>query len=292
VGGHQAGIDSIETGMRLLTALAERRTPQMLKTLAADAGMPPAKAHRYMVSFVRAGYVDREPLSGLYRLGPASLQLGLTALGGTDALKLATQAMCELRDELNQTMAMIVWGNRGATIVRIEEVSQPVSINSRAGTVLPLLASASGQVFAAFLPAQMVTPMLAAEVATNRKMDDPRLVTSIDKANLILKEVRRRGIGRVTGETTPGIHALAVPVFDYRRQPVVALAAMGLGGQFDSKWNGPIAQRLKEAARTLSSRLGFEDESRRNTLKVVAKLHRLENPRISQTISAATRDRR
>ena len=60
---HQAGIDSIETGMRLLTALAARRTPQMLKTLAADADMPPAKAHRYMVSFVRAGYVDREPIS-------------------------------------------------------------------------------------------------------------------------------------------------------------------------------------------------------------------------------------
>jgi DNA-binding IclR family transcriptional regulator len=260
VGEHQAGIDSIETGMRLLTALAERRTPQMLKTLAADAEMPPAKAHRYMVSFVRAGYVDREPTSGLYRLGPASLHLGLAALGGTDALELGTQAMCELRDELNQTMAMIV---------RIEEVSQPVTINSRTGTVLPLLASASGQVFAAFLPSQMIAPLLAAEVAANRKMDDPRLVTSIDKAELIIAEVRRRGIGRVTGETTPGIHALAVPIFDYRRQPVLALAGMGLGGHFDSRWNGSIAQRLKESAKALSLRLGYEEETRRDVLKLV-----------------------
>jgi DNA-binding IclR family transcriptional regulator len=272
VGEHQAGIDSIETGMRLLTALAERRTPQMLKTLAADAEMPPAKAHRYMVSFVRAGYVDREPTSGLYRLGPASLHLGLAALGGTDALELGTQAMCELRDELNQTVAMMVWGNRGATIVRIEEVSQPVTINSRPGTVLPLLASASGQVFAAFLPSQMIAPLLAAEVAANRKMDDPRLVTSIDKAELIIAEVRRRGIGRVTGETTPGIHALAVPIFDYRRQPVLALAGMGLGGHFDSRWNGSIAQRLKESAKALSLRLGYEEETRRDVLKLADEL--------------------
>lgn len=269
VGGNQAGIDSIETGMRLLGALAERRTPQMLKTLAADAGMPPAKAHRYMVSFVRTGYVDREPVSGLYRLGPASLHLGLAALGGTDALELGMQAICQLRDEINQTMAVIVWGNHGATIVRIEEVSQPVTINSRAGTVLPLLASASGQVFAAFLPARMITPLLAAEIAANQKMDDPRLVTSIGKAKLIIAEVRRRGIGRVTGETTPGIHALAVPIFDYRGRPVLALAGMGLADRFDSRWNGPIAQRLKEAARALSSRLGYEGEASRAVLKIV-----------------------
>jgi DNA-binding IclR family transcriptional regulator len=193
----------------------------------------------------------------------------LAALGSTDALELGVQAICELRDELNQTMAIMVWGNRGATIVRIEEVSQPVTINSRTGTVLPLLASASGQIFAAFLPSQMVAPLIAAEIAANRKMDDARLVTSMDKANAIIAEVRRRGIGRVTGETTPGIHALAVPIFDYRRQPVVALAGMGLGGHFDSRWNGPIAQRLKEKARALSVSLGYEEDDRRSSLKVV-----------------------
>ena len=268
-GERQAGIDSIETGMRLLAALAERRRPQMLKTLAADAKMPPAKAHRYMVSFLRAGYVDREPESGFYRLGSAALHLGLAALGATDALELGAQATCELRDQLNQTMAMIVWGNRGPTILRVEEGSQPVTINSRPGTVLPLLASASGQIFAAFLPEQTIGPMLAAEIAVNRKTGDPRLVVSIDKARIILASVKRRGIGRVTGETTPGIHVLAVPVFDYRRQPVLALAGMGLGGDFDSRWNGPIAERLKELAGQLSLRLGYQEEARRAVLKVV-----------------------
>jgi len=131
------------------------------------------------------------------------------------------------------------------------------------------LASASGQIFAAFLPTQMIAPLLAAEIAANRQMDDSRLVTSMDKADVILAEVRRRGIGRVTGETTPGIHALAVPIFDYRRQPAVALAGMGLGGHFDSRWNGPIAQRLKEKARALSASLGYEEEAPRGALKVV-----------------------
>jgi hypothetical protein len=44
---------------------------------------------------------------------------------------------------------------------------------------------------------------------------------------------------------------------------------MGLGGHFDSRWNGSIAQRLKETARALSARLGHEEEARRSTLKVM-----------------------
>src|ERR1700755_988176 len=88
--GTQAGIETIEPGMRFLAVLADLHHPQMLKTIAAATGMPPSKAHRYLVSFIRAGFVDRDPETGRYRLGPASVQLGLSALANVDAVYLAT----------------------------------------------------------------------------------------------------------------------------------------------------------------------------------------------------------
>ena len=45
------GIQSIEVGGQLLRALAHRGRPMALKDLARDAGMAPAKAHPYLVSF-------------------------------------------------------------------------------------------------------------------------------------------------------------------------------------------------------------------------------------------------
>ena len=70
-------IQSIEVGAPLLAALVEAGKPLTLRDLAAGAGMTSAKAHPYLVSFVRVGLVQQDPLTGQYELGPFALQMGL-----------------------------------------------------------------------------------------------------------------------------------------------------------------------------------------------------------------------
>src|SRR5690606_23044127 len=91
----QAGTQSVETGIRLLSSLAELSLlgpPPMLKILAAAAGMPPAKAHRYLVSFIRTSLVERDPVSGRYRLGAMARHIGLTAIRSLDAVRLGSRS--------------------------------------------------------------------------------------------------------------------------------------------------------------------------------------------------------
>ena len=256
----QAGIETIETGMRLLLVLAEIERPQMLKTIAAAAGMAPSKAHRYLVSFVRTGFVDRDPDTGRYRLGPASMQIGLSALGSVNAIALATQATIQLRDDIDETISLSVWGSHGPTIVRIEEASRPVTFNARVGTILPLLSSSSGQVFGAFLPESVTAPILRNELKANRQRNDPRLITTMEEAQALLRDVRNRGLGRVRGEMMPGVGAIAAPIFDHRGQPAVAIAAVGPNDVFDSRWNGETARLVRSAAEQISAKLGYDAE--------------------------------
>jgi DNA-binding IclR family transcriptional regulator len=254
----QAGIETIETGMNLLLAMAAfNGRPQMLKVLAAAAGMPPSKAHRYLVSFARTGFVDSDPVTGRYRLGPAAVQIGLSALSGLDAVTLSTEAMVKLNGELDETVVLAVWGSHGPTVVRLEESSRPVTINARTGSILPLLSSASGQVFCAFLAPSIVAGPLKAELAANRKSGDARLITSEEEAKTLLAEVRRRGLGRVSGEMMAGVSALSAPVFDYRGYPATVLTAMGARESFDARWNGKVAETLKREAQRVSRTLGF-----------------------------------
>src|SRR3989304_6458364 len=80
--GAQTGIESMDTGMRLLLAfVALGGRGHMLKVIAEAAHMPSSKAHRYLVSLIRTGFVDRDPATGHHRLGPKAVQVGVSALG-------------------------------------------------------------------------------------------------------------------------------------------------------------------------------------------------------------------
>src|SRR5574337_76204 len=153
------GIQSVEVGGALLQALVRHGAQMMLKDLAADAGLPAAKAHPYLVSFGKLGLIEQDPVSGRYGLGPFALEMGLTALHGLDPLKAAIAEAARFADEIQLNVAIAVWGNQGPTVVHIEESNKQIHVNMRPGTVMtPLLESATGRCFAAFLPARIVGP--------------------------------------------------------------------------------------------------------------------------------------
>ena len=71
----RAGIQSVEVGFALLQALIDAPGPLALKDLAAAAGMPAAKAHRYLVSYQRSGLVKQDAATSRYDLGPMAFPL-------------------------------------------------------------------------------------------------------------------------------------------------------------------------------------------------------------------------
>jgi DNA-binding IclR family transcriptional regulator len=253
------GIQSVEVGGQLLRALAHEGRPLPLKALAAAAGMSAAKAHPYVVSYGRLGLVERQPETGHYGLGPLALQLGLIALHQYDPVRLATPVIESLARETGHTVALAVWGQGGPTIVRVAEGPSPVHVSLRHGLVMSLSGTASGRLFAAFGPEDIVGPALAAEArAATSKARRPAgrfgHGTDFDRA---IAMVRAEGVAAVDGLVVPGIRALATPVFDARGALVVGITAVGPAAIFDLAPAGPLASALRAAARELSLRLGW-----------------------------------
>src|SRR5687767_6857848 len=248
------GVRSVEVGLRLVKLLAERAQPLALKDLAAGAGMPAAKAHRYLVSLIRAGLAEQDRESGRYRLGPLALDFGLAALRQVDVLKFGGEALAELRAAIDETVMLSVWGNKGPVVARWEESSHPVATNVRAGWVMPLANSATGRCFAAYPPPAVTTPLLEAELAL-RPDERPGYPARLD-------EIRAHGLSRVEGDLLRGVASVAAPVFNHTNAIVAVIAALGPQGAFDVDWGGRNAFAVKQAAARLSGRLGYRAAER------------------------------
>jgi len=251
---NQRSIQSIEIGGRLLNVLALHSGPMGLKELAQAADMTPSKAHPYLVSFGRLGLIERERESGQYRLGPAALQLGLSCLRQLDPLKIAGPLMEELAERIHQSVVIAVWGNLGPTVVRMIESHQPIHVNMRVGTVMSVNRTATGKIFAAFMPEEKLETLkgiaLGDRVAQGQKVVDVALPAQE------LARIRRHAMAQAIGQPIPGIHALSAAVFDQFGSLALAITALGPAETFDADLDGPIARALKHAADQISHRLG------------------------------------
>ena len=256
----RAGIQSVEVGFALLDVLSRASGALMLKDLAAEAGMSAAKAHRYLVSFQRLQLVIQDGRSGRYDLGPAALQLGLASLSRLDAVRLARERVPQLLEQLGHTVALAVWGNRGPTLVHWEEAPLNVTANLRLGDVMPLLSSATGRCFAAYLPREKTQPLIAEELARAPKRKTADLPLTSTEADALFAAVREHGCARVVDSLLPGISAFCAPVFDSSRHLVMGITTLGASATFDAQWQGRIHTVLQAAAQQLSSDLGYRRE--------------------------------
>ncbi len=236
-GRRDHGVYAVETAFTVLHPLLAAREPLTLSALSQQAGMPAAKAHRYLVSLIRVGMVVQDVESGRYDLGPAAVRFGLASLDRFDTVRYAASDLQRLRDEIDETVSLVVWADAGPTVVRTDSSTHEVTMTMRVGTVLPLTRSATGRLFLTHLPREKTA---AADLSErNRKT--------------VAADVRRRGLARTVGGVLPGVSGLAAPIFDETGDIAAVVSAYGRSAAFDASWEGPVANALRAFAKGLSA---------------------------------------
>lgn len=241
-------VRSAEVGTDILKALAELSPSTSLSRLAEHVDMPASKVHRYLQALISSGFAEQDPATNHYGLGREALRVGMAALGSIDVLKVAALPLSQLRDELNESCFIAVWGNQGATVVSIEPAVRAVTVVTQIGSVLPLLSSSTGLVFAAHLPARETVELQAHELAA--------LNQTAEHYTPLLAQIRERGLHHVHGLLMPGVDALSAPVFNAMGQIAAVMTVVGPTSIFHADEHGPAAKRLLAAAQATSWRMG------------------------------------
>jgi flavin reductase (DIM6/NTAB) family NADH-FMN oxidoreductase RutF/DNA-binding IclR family transcriptional regulator len=165
------------------------------------------------------------------------------------AVRLATHAAVELSAQLDETIGVAVWGTHGPTVVHWELARSPVSMALRVGAVLPVLGSATGLAFAAWLPEADSAPLMEIAALADEELA-PRL-----------QLVRDTGMARMATASsfvdTPSVHvhAVSVPVFDASGRMLLALTALAQSSRLDIGLDAPVPRALKACADDLTRRI-------------------------------------
>ncbi|MCG4454889.1 IclR family transcriptional regulator [Pseudomonas sp. MMS21-TM103] len=249
VGARRQKVQAAEVGTDILKGLAELAPATSLTKLAEHVGMPASKVHRYLQALIASGFAEQDVLTNHYGLGREALLVGLAALGRLDVVKVATPRLIELRDALNETCFLAVWGNKGPTVVHVEQALGAVTLVTQIGSVLPLLGSSTGLVFNAFLPEPETSKIREQEVGK----------ASAERSADLHKQmalIRKAGLHQVHGLLMPGVNALSAPVFAAGHRLAGVITVVGAATAFRADAQGSAAELLVQAAQAMSSRMG------------------------------------
>ncbi|MBP1844031.1 DNA-binding IclR family transcriptional regulator [Rhizobium petrolearium] len=258
----QRRIQSIEVGFQVIRAMEAANGPLPLRDIAAAAGMPPSKAHLYLVSFVKEGVAFQDPVTGHYGLGRFAIQLGLSAIRQLDVVELAREELATLQRATGFATYLSLWGDRGPGIVSKVDGQRQGSLAVRLGYVLPLLTSATGQVFLTYLDESETAAVRQDEIAAAKRDHSeetaslaPR-VTTVKDIQKIVETVRRQGYAMTVNSINSSFAAIAAPVFDYSSRIVATMTVLGSDKQLSGPRKKQTLDALLTATHRLSERLG------------------------------------
>lgn len=204
-------IQSVEAGVRVLEALAAANGSAALREVSAATGMSRSQAYRYLLAFVNTGFVRQDPVTSKYCLGSLALRVGLAALGQTDAVARASEALELLVETTGRTGLLTVWGERGPVIIRWVHGRRRVVASLGLGSVLPLLVSSSGHIFISYMPGRVTADVAEEEWRSSHRTSDESLEVLL---RAIRKNTRAAGFATVSGTVAPGLCAISAPILD------------------------------------------------------------------------------
>jgi DNA-binding IclR family transcriptional regulator len=250
--GSPNGIQSVEIGTRVLQAVAAGDGPMSLSAIGAAVGMQPSHVYRYVVSLMRGGLLAQVSPSGQYDLGPACARLGVEAMRRVDEVGVATRYLLELRDRTRHSVCLAAWSSGGPTIIRWVDGAYLIPVRIRAGTTLPLLGSAVGHAFLAYLRREVTDPVVQREIESGLSEAAPP--AAVER---IIADVRSTGVANTRGILVHGSAALAAPIFDVDGQPVLVMGLIAQNVDLPASAVASVEADLLFATRAASAQLGF-----------------------------------
>lgn len=231
-----------------VAAISPLETAQALR-------MQKNSASRLLSTLEQRNYLELDKLSGHYRLGFKTLELGQSYLKHAELRRLIDPVIKKIVQECHETTSLGILEKQHIVYTNALESPQMIRVTSRLGARFPAYCIASGKVQLAFLSEQELDAVYPEENFKTFTQKTHRCKTSLQQE---LQAVVKCGYAVDLEEIEAGVCCVAVPVRDYTQKIVGSLSVSGPSFRMTKKRiETEMAPFLLTTSNELSTALGY-----------------------------------
>lgn len=242
-------VRAVERAMQILAAFDSEHEDRGVSEIAQATGLHKATTHRIMMTLLNGGFLERAEDGERFRLGLRVVELGLGALRRLDVRRAAFPYMEQLVERFQETCDLGIFDRGSVLYVEVVHSQHSLTIAARVGRRLPAYCTASGRVFLAFLPPEVVEPILNGPLVPCTG----ETITSLAHLREELEATRQRGYALDLEELEEGIRAVSAPIRDIDGHVIAALSMPGPVNRMPPERIPEIAAAVVEAADAISA---------------------------------------
>lgn len=256
------GIGSLEIGLTILNYIASASKPPSLKELSGALGLSPSRAHKYLVSLLREGYINQVNQTQ-YTLGNSSLTLGISALRRINPIQLSYDAVDRLNEQIDKTLSVTVWNGNGPLVIKWLDSSQPISVNVRLGAELSALNSAAGRIYLAHLPESRRKQLVDQHYKNSRTLPKNRgRPVTREELQPHLDSILRDNYCAFFSDYLPEINVLSMPIFDINGRIATVITVLGMELDTDISEGSYLFEKLRACSELVTKQIcGLQKEA-------------------------------
>jgi IclR family pca regulon transcriptional regulator len=221
----QAGhSQSLERGLAILSTFKSDRPVLGVSELGREIGLSRSTTHRYVATLAMLGYLQQDPTTKKYQLGPRVLDLGFSAIHSMELREISAPHLQQLSDQTGFTVNMAILD--GSDIVYIERCrsaragQREIDLNLHIGSRLPAYCTSMGKILLAYQPRSEREALIE---NVDLRPRGPNTLTARRALRAELERVRALGLAINNEELAYGLRSIAAPVLSQSGEIVAAI---------------------------------------------------------------------
>jgi DNA-binding IclR family transcriptional regulator len=250
--GYQA--PAVHKAFQLLELVSKSDQGIGISDIAKALGISKGTTSGLTQALLKLKVLNQSPQGKKYFLGPALVELSLSAWNYLKLKETAQPVLEELRDLTGETVFLGACGLDRTFIIATAEAAKPIKITSPAGTTIPLLAGATGKAFLSLMTDEHCIDLIKRH---GLPQFTPQSITSEERYMAELRHVRERGYALDNEEYMPGVSAIAVSLGNLRGLPL-AVWVVGFANTIGKNQIHRLARQVKQLAEKLKASLDHQ----------------------------------